>query len=523
MSSSSHSVAVDVPARRVPNLRGRARLTGLERLRPLLGLGLVALFAALSAVPMPRGPVTSEQALVVMATSLLVGGVAGYLLRSRWALILAPLAYILVYELARLGVRGASLELPRLDSTAGIAAFVAGRGVHGVLALLPMVLGVSIGVAIARRSDENRSLARRVLENLPRGLLALLVVGLAWLVALPATAPPVVDAAGRPVPGSIAELVAVELGGQPQVISVRAADPDKPVLLYLSGGPGQSDLAFSRALLAPLTADFVVVGWDQRGTGKSYAALDPTSQLTLEQAVADTIELTNYLRQRFAEERIYLVGESWGTTLGVLAVQQQPELYHAYLGSGQMVSQRVTDQIVWRDLLAYAERTGDWQLYNQVLTLGEPPYSDMPWANSLVMAYYEPLGGPYQPPKGYIERGAAANLGPFGLLGSEYNLVEKANVLRGLVDMFSIMYPQLQPIDFRADVPRLDVPVYLLNGAHELRGRGELSSQWFEQLVAPYKESITYAAAGHSVLFEAADDIHRLLVEQVVPSTYGMR
>jgi proline iminopeptidase len=127
---------------------------------------------------------------------------------------------------------------------------------------------------------------------LPTGLLSLAVVGLAVLVALPPSTPPILGATGQPVPGSIAELTTVELGGQEQAISIRAADPDNPVLLYLSGGPGQSDIAFARALLEPLTADFVVVVWDQRGSGKSYAALDPTSAFTLEPVVSDTIALT---------------------------------------------------------------------------------------------------------------------------------------------------------------------------------------------------------------------------------------
>ena len=91
---------------------------------------------------------------------------------------------------------------------------------------------------------------------------------------------------------------------------LRGQSIDKPVLLYLSGGPGQSDLPYSRLLFDDLSRNFVVVSWDQRGTGKSYAALDPTSTLTLNQAIADTIELTQYLRERFGEKKIYLLGES---------------------------------------------------------------------------------------------------------------------------------------------------------------------------------------------------------------------
>ena len=200
---------------------------------------------------------------------------------------------------------------------------------------------------------------------------------------------------------------------------VRGQSADLPVLLYLSGGPGQSDLPYARVLFEELTQDFIVVGWDQRGTGKSYrpsppslpiphphsttcaalhAALDPTADLTLDQAVADTIELTNYLRTRFDEEKIYLLGESWGSTLGVLAVQQRPDLYHAWIASGQMVSQRETDRRLYYDVLALAGRTGDAALRNQMLAFGAPPYADTPYPNAVVMGNYPRLETPYMPP-----------------------------------------------------------------------------------------------------------------------------
>jgi len=98
------------------------------------------------------------------------------------------------------------------------------------------------------------------------------------------------------------------------------------------------------------------------------------------------------------------------------------------------------------------------------------------------MTYYDALGTPYTPPAAYIARGEESGIGPFGILGSEYSFVDKANVIRGLVDMFSLMYPQLQEIDFRTDVTALEVPVYLLDGANELRGRRELAQEWFAQL-----------------------------------------
>lgn len=86
--------------------------------------------------------------------------------------------------------------------------------------------------------------------------------------------------------------------------------------------------------------------------------------------------------------------------------------------------------------------------------------------------------------------------------------------------MFSLMYPQLQDIDFRTDVRRLEVPVYVLDGEHELRGRRELAHEWFEALTAPSKKLVTYGDAGHAVAFEELDAFRRLLVEEIVPATY---
>jgi proline iminopeptidase len=466
---------------------------------------LVSFSGFLTALTMPRGPVTAVQLWLVLISSLIIGLVGGLALRSRWAYLLLPLIYIVTIELTRLNVVGPTVDALRLDNPFGILALIVGRGFHGLVAFPPIWLGIGLGLAWAQGQTPWRQPLLL--------LLALFVAGLAVLNAIPARTPPVLDADGNPVPGSIAELTHVRLGGQEQAIMIHGRSPDLPVLLYLSGGPGQSDLAYSRVLFADLAQDFIVVGWDQRGAGKSYAALDPTSDLTLDQAIADTIELTNYLRQRFAEEKIYLMGESWGTTLGVLAVQQRPDLYHAWIGSGQMVSQRETDRQLYHDVLALAERTGDARLRDQMLAFGEPPYADVPYPNAIVMSNY--------PRRAYIERGTAANLGPYGIFGSEYNFVEKVNVLRGLIDMFSVLYPQIQHIDFRLDAPRLDVPVYLLDGAAELPARRDLALAWFAALDAPSKQIYTFADAGHSVAFEQFEALHEILTGTVLPETYA--
>ena len=502
-----------IAAAPIAHRRGLRHAIGTNRvLGATVALALGAGTALAGSLPMPRGPVTLQDGLVVIASSLVVGVIAGAAVRSRWALLLAPIGYMAAYELARMGIAGAAFGPIRLDTAYGIVALVAGRGIHGLLALLPMVAGVSLGRALVQ--------PLRARSFVVPGLLLAATAGLAVVVAIPGSTPPVRGADGMPVPGGIAELATVTLGGHEQAISIRAASPDSPVLLYLAGGPGQSDIAFARALLEPLTQDFVVVVWDQRGNGKSYPAVEPVATFTLDQAVSDTVELVEQLRVRFAEEKVYLLGESWGSTLGVLAVQRRPDLFHAYIGSGQMVSQRVTDQIIWRDLLKHASSTGDWALYDQVLTLGEPPYADSPWAYSTVMGLYPLLETPYTPPASYIERGEASGVGMFGVGGREYGFLENANLLRGLLDTFSLLYPQLQDVDFRTDVPSLEVPVWLLDGRHEIRGRRELAHEWFEALEAPTKQLVTFDDAGHAVAFEELDSLYRLLVDEIVPATY---
>jgi pimeloyl-ACP methyl ester carboxylesterase len=485
--------------------------------------GVAVVAGLLIAAAMPRGPITTAQALWLLAGGLLVGILAGLSLRSRWAMLLAPIANVLAFEAGRRGTDGPTVDDLRLDTTFGILAIILSRGFYVLVGLIPMALGVAYGAALARRLSSKAMPRRRrrigfYMRRAGGALTTLGVIALAILIARPANTPAIAGPDGERLPSSVAELAQVRLGGHDQWILLRGENVDKPVLLWLDGGPGQSGLAFTRALFADLERDFVVVDWDQRGVGKSYPALDPGS-LTLDRAVSDTIELTNYLRERFDEDKIYLGGESWGTTLGVLAVQRQPDLYHAYLGSGQMVSQRETDLRIYRDLLDYAERTGDDGLAKKLRDYGEPPYADV-WAYGYVMEHYELIETDYDPPAYYDERGEESGIGPWGLLASEYTFVEKVNVLRGLIDMFAVMYPQLQDIDFRRDVPRLEVPVYIFDGAHELSGRRDLALEWYGQLQAPIKRIYTFENTGHAPAREEFREFQRIMSQVVVPETY---
>ena len=492
-----------------------------------LATGASALVAVILVALMPRGPVSAAQALVALFAGLALGALTGHVMRSRWAMLIVPVVVAIAFELRWVWLAGPTVDAPRFDTTYGVLAIILGRGFLFIVCTVPILLGVAIGAAFARRQRGRvrpTRLRSRIGLYARRGVTAHVVLGvgaLVFFIAQPGTTPPITGADGKVVPGSIATLEQVHLPGGDQWLSIRGYSQDNPVLLYLHGGPGQSGMPFTRFLYSDIAKDFVVVDWDQRGNGKSLAAIDPTSSYTPASLVEDAAQLSRYLAERFDERKIYLAGTSWGTTLGVLTVQRHPDLFHAFIGGGQMVSQRESDLSIYRDLMAQARRTGDAALVEKLRDFGPPPYDDI-YAYAYVMQHYEALEPDYSliPSVEKIGEEHFSEIGPWGVLGREYNLVDKVNVMRGLMETFAVVYPQLQQIEFRRDVKRLDVPVYMFRGASELAARNDLAVEWFNGLQAPRTRMDTLDHAGHAVLTERAAALRRILRTTVLPETY---
>jgi len=475
------------------------------------GLAIPAIAGGLSTLLMPRGPVTPIDSLVSMLVGAGVGIASGWLV-GRWALVASPVLFAACFELGRLGLESPSLDGIHLDSAFGIVLFVTTRGFHFAVAIVPMLWGSLIGSSAARRADQGKDF----IHALPKTstILLMLVMSVASVVITrPAVTAPILGADGARLADSMAELATVDLGGHDQAVMIRGDDIDNPILLYLTGGPGNSDLGYTRTFLERLEDDFVVVAWEQRGVGKSYPALDPLSSLTPESAVTDVVDLTTYLADRFGTEKIYLLGNSWGSLIGVLAAQQRPDLYHAYIGAGQMVSPLETDLRLYHQILEYAERTGDSKLSARMTGYGPPPYADL-YAYMTVIEHYGDLE-PYQETSEFAK-------GVPGIQGtgvSEYGFMDRLNVFRGLADMGGAMYPQVQDLDLRRDVPSLQVPVYLIQGAHELTARSDLAAEYAGTLRAPRITVEFFEDSGHIPHFEEAERFHRYLVDVVLPET----
>lgn len=473
-----------------------------------------ALAGLLAGWLIPRGPVTTTQAVTALLVALLVGAGTGWLLRSRWAIALAPAVFMIIFELARMRVDGPTVDAVRLDGIYGVMALVAGRGVDAVLILLPMAVGASYGAALVRRYRMSNPQPRRWLwvRRILLGTATVAVVALFAGLLRPASTAPIVGADGAAIQGSIAELVDVPINGHDQAIMLRGVSADAPVLLYLEGGPGGTGIGRIRNSGEELEKSFVVATWDQRGTGKSYDSLEPTSTLTVDQMVQDTLAVTNYLRERFNEQKIYVVASSWGTIIGTLAVQQSPDLFHAYIGTGQMVDPFATDKLMYAESIADAEARGDQAAAATLRAMGEPPYDD-------TLDY--PVAIASNPKWMNFEHGAdyhASSEYPASLFVSEYSLIEQLRGMAAIAETYAVLYPQLADTDFRTQVPRLDVPVYLVEGRYEAAGRETLARQWFKELSAPTKEYIYFDHSGHTPPYDEPGKLAELMRE-IVSST----
>ncbi len=347
----------------------------------------------------------------------------------------------------------------------------------------------------------------------PVVLLAALVAYSQWAAHTPAIAGP----DGKPLPNSIAALEKVRLGGAQQWLIIRGQDVDKPVLLFLSGGPGASEAARVLRFNRELEEHFVVVIWEQRGCGKSYLA---RGDLSLERYTADVIELAELLRQRFDEQKIYLVGHSWGTIIGLLAAQARPDLFHAYVGTAQMVDVLETDRMIYDLVLAHSRQSGDAAFVETLETQGPPPYLGKnpigPYAR-LFGREYQLFEVPNIRDETYRREGDAIML---MLKQPEYGWLDRVYYLLGLMTTFNTVYPQLQELDFRADAARLDLPVYIVLGRYDMNNPSPIPEEYFNLLEAPAKQLVFFENSGHGMIWEEAGLFHRLMADTVLAETY---
>jgi len=355
------------------------------------------------------------------------------------------------------------------------------------------ILAIHLILAQIRKKTNQKQLLRlKKAEKVCAGLL-ILNVGLVAFTQIAASTPRIVDKNGNTPENSITELTQVELNGRKQWISIRGWDKNNPVLLFLAGGPGGTQMAAVRHEMAELEKHFVVVNWDQPGSGKSYYA-EKTGNITPDIYIHDGYALTEYLKERFLKEKIYLVGESWGSALGIFLVDRHPESYYALIGTGQMVDFAQTERMDYAKAMEIAKSKGDNAFIEQLEANGIPPYygKDVTWKSAAYLNYLSAYmaSNPEIHNPGY---------NTFRDIGSaEYGLLDKINFFRGIINTFNHVYQQLYDIDLRTDYSKLDVPVYFFLGRHDVNAPTVLVEEYVQILDAPDKGIVWFEHSGHN-------------------------
>jgi pimeloyl-ACP methyl ester carboxylesterase len=335
--------------------------------------------------------------------------------------------------------------------------------------------------------------------------------GIGWLWAISPGAPaPLRDAAGRVIPGSLSERVTVEIGGVPQGMFIQSADPSNPVLLFLHGGPGMVEFFMEENYPTGLAEHFTTVWWEQRGAGMSFSPDIPPETMTMEQMIADTVEVADYLRTRFGQDRIVLLGHSWGSYLGIQVVAEAPDRFLAYVGMAQIAHQ-LRSEIMARDAMIAAYRVrGDARMVRRLeaaevsMETGTSPE----WMR-LRDAAMHGIGAGHMRDMDSVVTGIFL---PMWRVRA-YTLGEKINIWRGKIWSRPFLWDAMIRDDLSARLTEFEVPVYFFVGAHDLTANPELSRAYFDRIEAPVKGIYVFENSAHSPLFEEPERARAILRE----------
>jgi pimeloyl-ACP methyl ester carboxylesterase len=326
-------------------------------------------------------------------------------------------------------------------------------------------------------------------------LAILKVAALALVLLLPSGTPAIRDPQGQVLPESVAVLEKVEIGGLQQWILIRGENAANPILLYLHGGPGNPEMPLAVAAGRYLEEHFTVVHWDQRGAGKTYSPFTPRESMTVDQFVADTKEMTEYLQERLGQKDVYLLGHSWGALVGLKTVAEHPELYRAYIGMGQFTDAIANEEYAYSYVMEAAERAGDKKTISTLSAIGMPPYEqlrDLALLKNKVTLY----GGSFHGESSWLNR-VTANM----LRAKEYTPVDYIRFIAG--SRFSaVLMDEVVQFDMFDAVSEVLVPVYFFSGAHDYMTCSQRVEEYYQFLQAPHKEHILFSASAHNPVYE---------------------
>ena len=314
----------------------------------------------------------------------------------------------------------------------------------------------------------------------------------------------------------IDEARAVTIGGIPQWITIRGRDRNNPILLVLHGGPAAPELPNRYLFEAPWTDYFTVVEWDQRGAGKTFSLNDPAAigpTLTEDRMVADAEELVAYLRSAYHRDKIFVLGHSWGSVLGLRLAQEKPEWLYAYVGVGQIINMREGETVGYQFTLDAAKADHNAAALAELNGIAPYPNPDgsLPFAKVNVQRKWNVhYGGLTHGRQSYGYWSNAQALSP------DYSDRDVASIDAGAEFSLPRLLPDLSRVDFDK-VDRLDCPVVIFAGRYDETTPSSLAEAWYERLKAPTKRFVWFENSAHMISAEEPGRMLVHLVDDVLP------
>jgi pimeloyl-ACP methyl ester carboxylesterase len=333
-------------------------------------------------------------------------------------------------------------------------------------------------------------------------LAAVLLAGLGYLFAIsPGRPAPLRDADGTGIPGSLSERVTLRIGGIPQSMIIQSVDPANPVLLFLHGGPGITEFFMEQDYPTGLERHFTMVWWEQRGAGMSFSGDIPPEAMTMAQMISDAIEAADYLRDRFGQDRILLLGHSWGSYLGIQVAAKAPDRFLAYVGMAH-------DYL----LAAYRVR-GD---AGMVRKLEAAPVITEAGLSPAWMRLRD--AAMHQAGVGHTRDIDSVIRGIFLPVWRvrAYSVMDKINVWRGKLWSRPFFWEDLLRDDLATRLTKFDLPVYFFVGRYDQTANPTLSRAYFDMIEAPVKGFYEFADSAHSPLFEEPERATAILLQDVL-------
>ncbi|HEX3665344.1 MAG TPA: alpha/beta hydrolase [Rhizomicrobium sp.] len=317
-------------------------------------------------------------------------------------------------------------------------------------------------------------------------------------------------------PRGVDDTFIATLGGAREVVNVRGADRGNPILIYVHGGPGSVEMPMAWAFQRPWEDYFTVVQWDQRGAGRSYLLNDPKKlapTMNLGRYRDDAIELIEQLRKRYGKRKVFLLGHSWGSAVGLSVAIKRPDLLYAYIGMGQAIDFVENERVGYAWTLDTARKNNNAKAVHALEAIA--PY---PGKNGALMldktnierqwsVYYGALAANRHDADFYYH---AARLSPL------YTAADRKAWDDGSAFTIKTLWPQLAHVSFEA-VNKINVPVILFLGRHDYTCPWPIAEAWMKRLTAPKKDVVWFDNSAHLPMIEEPGRVFAALLQKVRP------